>query len=240
MGVDKYLSVNDACGYGEPNTLVTGILLIPIMLVVAFVLPGNTILPMADLCALPYMVEVFVAYPTQHRKERCLPVRSGSLWAWLLRPFSHRPFAGRCVPASSLHRAAFTSSASVLCAPLIAGLFYAFWSQNPIIIGAVVIAYFRAALFKKKNKCIRCIHLENAAAAYSAYWRLLPKLKTAGCCCRANAAQAGCCYSEEEGKCYEELIQKPQNIVLVGDAFACRTRCDSGAAKRTLLAGSPS
>ena len=45
-GREWYLSVNDAAGYGEPNTLVTGILLMPIMLGLAFVLPGNTILPM--------------------------------------------------------------------------------------------------------------------------------------------------------------------------------------------------
>ena len=59
-GREWYLSVNDAAGYGEPNTLVTGTLLIPIILGLSFVLPGNSMLPMADLVALPYMVEVFV------------------------------------------------------------------------------------------------------------------------------------------------------------------------------------
>ena len=47
-GREWYLSVNDAAGYGEPNTLVTGILLMPIMLGLAFILPGNTILPMVE------------------------------------------------------------------------------------------------------------------------------------------------------------------------------------------------
>ncbi|MFR8410501.1 MAG: PTS transporter subunit IIC [Butyricicoccus sp.] len=64
-------------GYGEPNTLVTGILLIPIMLVVAFILPGNTILPMADLCALPYMVEVFVCVSNGNIAKS---VVSGAIW----------------------------------------------------------------------------------------------------------------------------------------------------------------
>ena len=59
-GREWYLAVNDAAGYGEPNTLTTGILLMPIMLGLAFILPGNSMLPMADLVALPYMVEVFV------------------------------------------------------------------------------------------------------------------------------------------------------------------------------------
>ena len=76
-GREWYLSVNDACGYGEPNTLVTGIILIPVMLGLAFVLPGNTILPMADLCALPYMVEVFVCISNGNIAKS---VVTGAIW----------------------------------------------------------------------------------------------------------------------------------------------------------------
>ncbi|MGO0916254.1 hypothetical protein ACTPEM_23930, partial [Clostridioides difficile] len=36
-----YIAVNDAVGYGEPATLISGLILIPIMLVIAMVLPGN-------------------------------------------------------------------------------------------------------------------------------------------------------------------------------------------------------
>lgn len=60
-------------------------------------------------------------------------------------------------------------SFGIMCHPLIAGLFYAFWSQNPIIIGAVVIAYFVLYFLFKKNKERFVGYLENAAAAYSAY-----------------------------------------------------------------------
>ena len=56
-----YIAVNDAVGYGEPATLITGLLLIPIMLVIAMVLPGNEVLPVVDLLALPYMVQGLVA-----------------------------------------------------------------------------------------------------------------------------------------------------------------------------------
>lgn len=40
-----YIAVNDAVGYGEPATLTSGLLLIPIMVVIATVLPGNQVLP---------------------------------------------------------------------------------------------------------------------------------------------------------------------------------------------------
>ena len=63
----------------------------------------------------------------------------------------------------------FIISFGIMCHPLIAGLFYAFWSQNPIIIGAVVIAYFVLYFLFKKNKERFVGYLENAAAAYSAY-----------------------------------------------------------------------
>lgn len=170
-GREWYLSVNDACGYGEPNTLVTGILLIPIMLVVAFVLPGNTILPMADLCALPYMVEVFVCVSNGNIAKS---VVSGAIWfslglvvASVLAP----TFTQVAVDAGFqlAQEGVYIISFGIMCHPLIAGLFYAFWSQNPIIIGAVVIAYFVLYFLFKKNKERFVGYLENAAAAYSAY-----------------------------------------------------------------------
>ena len=49
-----YLAVNDATGYGEPATIMVGTLMIPIMLALAFALPGNRALIMVDLIAMPY------------------------------------------------------------------------------------------------------------------------------------------------------------------------------------------
>ncbi|HCX64947.1 MAG TPA: PTS galactitol transporter subunit IIC, partial [Eubacteriaceae bacterium] len=56
-----FLAVNDAVGYGESNTLITGILLIPIMVGIAVILPGNQTLPVVDLIALPYMVQIMIS-----------------------------------------------------------------------------------------------------------------------------------------------------------------------------------
>jgi len=56
-----YIGINDASGYGESATLITGIIMIPLMVLVAAILPGNRTLPLVDLIALPFMVEPIVA-----------------------------------------------------------------------------------------------------------------------------------------------------------------------------------
>lgn len=150
-----YLSVNDAAGYGEPNTLVTGILLIPIMLLLAFVLPGNQVLPMLDLVALPYMVEIFVCISHGNIAKSIV---SGAIWfslgliiASALAPaFTEVALqAGFVLPENATM---YVISFGIMCHPLIAGLFYAFYSQSPVIIGAVVLLYFVLYFVFKKNK----------------------------------------------------------------------------------------
>ncbi|MCG4778509.1 hypothetical protein L0P10_16650, partial [Eggerthella lenta] len=36
-----FLAVDDGVGYGEPATIIAGVILIPIMVLIAFLLPGN-------------------------------------------------------------------------------------------------------------------------------------------------------------------------------------------------------
>lgn len=161
-----YLSVNDAAGYGEPNTLVTGILLMPIMLMLAFVLPGNTILPMLDLVALPYMVEVFVCVSHGNIAKSLL---SGAIWfslglvvaSQLAPTFTQVAIAaGFELPQAGVYIMSF----GIMCHPLIAGLFYAFLSQNPVIIGCVIVLYFVLYYLFRKNKDRVVDWLENYGA----------------------------------------------------------------------------
>ena len=42
---------------GNGQDLISGIILIPIMVLIAFILPGNKTLPVVDLIAIPYMIE---------------------------------------------------------------------------------------------------------------------------------------------------------------------------------------
>jgi PTS system galactitol-specific IIC component len=56
-----YVGVDDASGYGEAATLITGIVLIPITLLLAAVLPGNRVMPLVDLVSIPFWVQAFIA-----------------------------------------------------------------------------------------------------------------------------------------------------------------------------------
>lgn len=56
-----YLAVNDATGYGETATLISGLLCMPIALFLSFILPGNQCLPVVDLVAIPYCIQPMVA-----------------------------------------------------------------------------------------------------------------------------------------------------------------------------------
>lgn len=56
-----YLAVNDATGYGETATLISGLISMPLVLFLSFVLPGNQCLPVVDLVAIPYCIQPMVA-----------------------------------------------------------------------------------------------------------------------------------------------------------------------------------
>jgi PTS system galactitol-specific IIC component len=61
VGDEIYIGINDATGYGEPATLISGILLIPIMLLLCVILPGNRTLLLVDLIAIAFIIQPFVA-----------------------------------------------------------------------------------------------------------------------------------------------------------------------------------
>ena len=154
QGREWYLSVNDAAGYGEPNTLVTGTILIPIMLGLAFILPGNSMLPMADLVALPYMVEFFVCISHGNIAKSIV---TGAIWfsiglvvcSGLAPTFTEIAIeAGFQLPQAGVYVMSF----GIMAHPFMAGMFYAFLSQNPVIIAAVVIVYFVAYFLFRKNR----------------------------------------------------------------------------------------
>ncbi|WP_159722551.1 PTS galactitol transporter subunit IIC [Enterococcus sp. CSURQ0835] len=59
-----YLGMDAAITTGHPANLATGLLLVPITLFLAVVLPGNKVLPFGDLATIPFYVSLIVA----HRK----------------------------------------------------------------------------------------------------------------------------------------------------------------------------
>ncbi len=74
---NMYIAIDPAVFFGEESTIATGLVLIPIMLAIALVLPGNIVLPLADLPALPFMV---IGIVTVMRGNVFSSVIAGSLW----------------------------------------------------------------------------------------------------------------------------------------------------------------
>lgn len=152
-----YIAVNDAVGYGESATLTSGLLLIPIMVIVAAVLPGNSVLPVVDLLAIPYMVQGLVAV-YKGNMAKILP--TGIIWfslGLLMCTYTAPLFtevarsAGFAIPAG----AALITSFNILGKPMLGLVFLAFLSGNPILIGIAVAVYAVAfVIFKTKNKQI--------------------------------------------------------------------------------------
>lgn len=55
-----YIGLDSAVGVGHPVTLTVSLILVPIAVFLAVILPGNTVLPMTDLSVLPYMFVLIV------------------------------------------------------------------------------------------------------------------------------------------------------------------------------------
>ena len=161
-----YLGVNDATGYGEPATLISGIILIPIMVALAMILPGNQTLPVVDLLAIPYMVQALVCLTNGNIAKTLL---NGAIWFSLglyMCTYTAPMFTeiaqtvGVTLPAGAL----MVTSFNILGKPIFGLIFLAFLSQNPIFIGLTIVAYFVVYFLFRKNKEVFYDYLERAAA----------------------------------------------------------------------------
>ena len=148
-----YIAVNDAVGYGEPATLTSGLLLIPIMVIIATVLPGNQVLPVVDLLAIPYMVQGLVAVYNGNMSKILV---SGIIWfslGLLMCTYTAPLFtevareAGFAIPAG----AAMITSFNILGKPMLGFVFLAFLTGNPVFI-AIAVAVYAVAFFIFKTK----------------------------------------------------------------------------------------
>lgn len=160
-----YLAVNDAAGFGEQATLMTGVLLIPVMVFLAMVLPGNKVLPVVDLLAIPFMVQGLVAISNGNIAKIMV---NGAIWFGLglyMCTYTAPLFTeiakdvGIALPAGAL----LITSFNILGKPLMGLIFLAFLSQNPIFIGLTIVAYFILWFFFRKNKMAIYDYLDRQA-----------------------------------------------------------------------------
>jgi PTS system galactitol-specific IIC component len=161
------IAVNDALGYGEAATLTTGLLVIPIAVLLAFILPGNIVIPVMVLPSLPYMVEVPVSLSDGNIIKSvvaasivfCAKLMMASAWAAVFTQIAVN--VGFQVTSGTVLIIGFIMS------NVTAGLItFAFLSMNPLIIFGTVALYLVFFYFFKKNKTAVHEYLENRATSY--------------------------------------------------------------------------
>jgi PTS system galactitol-specific IIC component len=164
-----YLAVNDALGYGETATLTTGLLLIPITLILSFLLPGNTVLPVMSFAALAYRVEINICLSDGNILKSVIAyaiIFCGSLYVATANAELYTQVAksvGIEMP-----------DGAVLVIGMVAAnigmwlIYQAFMTQNPIWIGITVVLYFVLYFLYRKNKPKVNQFLEDNAYAYKA------------------------------------------------------------------------
>lgn len=151
------VAVNDALGYGEAATLTTGLLVIPFALLVAFVLPGNLVIPLMVLPSLPYMVEVPVSLSNGNIVKAWLmaiivfsaKTLMASYWAATFTQVA----AEVGFEAATQAVAGGTFIIGYIMSNCTAGLItMAFLTMNPVIIALTVAVYAVFFVLFKKNK----------------------------------------------------------------------------------------
>ncbi|MPM44910.1 PTS system galactitol-specific EIIC component [bioreactor metagenome] len=149
-----YLSVNDATGYGESATLITGILLMPIVMITAFVFPGNLVLPLLDLVAIPYLIQPIIAASNGNVVKSLI---SGTIWfifALLIGTVTAPMFTqvATSVGVEIASGVSLITSFAILCEPVAALLFFPFISGNYVLMAVVVVMYVIFRLLMQKYR----------------------------------------------------------------------------------------
>jgi len=162
------LAVNDALGYGETATLTTGLLVIPFAVLLAFLLPGNVVIPLMVLPSLPYMMEIPVCLSNGNIVKSwlmgcivfCAKILMASYWAATFTQIA----ANTGFQAAVTALAGGTLVIGFIMSNCTAGLItMAFLTMNPIIILAVVAIYLVLFVLFKKNKASVHEYLEKNA-----------------------------------------------------------------------------
>lgn len=162
------LAVNDALGYGEAATLTTGLLVIPFAVILAFLLPGNIVLPVMVLPALPYMVEIPVCLSNGNIFKSwlmacivfCAKLLMASYWAATFTEVA----AETGFEAAIFAVAGGTFIIGFIMSNVTAGFItMAFMTLNPLVIIPVIAVYLVIWFLFRKNRSAVHEYLERNA-----------------------------------------------------------------------------
>jgi len=163
---DTYIGINDATGYGESATIVTGTILIPIIVLIAAVLPGNRVLPLIDLIALPFMVEPIIAIMNGNIFKSVI---AGIVWfamglyvATATAPLFTKVYSQ--FATTPLSPGQQVTSFGILTKPIFGGfVFLSSLNWKWIGVGVALVVYFVLYFWFKKNKSRIHEYMEKAA-----------------------------------------------------------------------------
>ncbi|CIT31135.1 PTS system galactitol-specific transporter subunit IIC [Streptococcus pneumoniae] len=149
-----FIAVDDGVGFGEPATIIAGLILVPIMVLISLILPGNRALPVVDLIAIPFMIEAMIAVSKGNILKAIL---NGIVWfslglyaASALGPIYTEAVQqyGSVLPAGVV----LIMSFNLLAHPLTAIVFFAWISGNPLWIGVTVAVYLVSLFFLRTKR----------------------------------------------------------------------------------------
>lgn len=151
------ISIDPAVFFGESSTLTAGLVLMPIIMIIAVFQPGNGVLPLADLPAMPFMLIGIIAVM---RGNILSAVITGAIWysigQWALTDVAASftqvaQAAGVEIPAAG----ALVTSWSQGASPILWVLYKAYTAPialRPVTIGLVFVVYFVLYYLFRKNR----------------------------------------------------------------------------------------
>lgn len=154
-----YIGLDSAVGTGHPTTLAISLILVPLTILLAFIIPGNQVLPFADLAVMPYMF-VLITPIVRSNGFRGLVVGVIILAAGLLIATNLAPFitesakqVGFAIPAGANLISSICDGANPLSWLLFHG-FSSFGMIGIVIMGAIalVVAYWNRTRIMKEAK----------------------------------------------------------------------------------------
>lgn len=166
-----FLGVDDGVGFGEPATIISGIILIPVMVVISFLLPGNQTLPIVDLIAIPFMVESIVAIT---RGNILKVILTGIVWfslglyasSWLAPIYTGAISQyGVALPAGVV----LITSFNLVARPLNTLVFAAWITGSPLWIGTTILIYIVLQILLRKYRAQIWSYLKNMSEKNAGY-----------------------------------------------------------------------
>jgi PTS system galactitol-specific IIC component len=146
-----YFAVNDAVGFGEPNNFLCALMSIPIIIFLAFLLPGNKVMPLVDLVGVAYTINIISA------------INKGNIFKTLICTIVYYGlglYAGTYIAplftniAASTNAitlpAGFITSLNLLCKPILLLIAYPFMKASFSGILLIILIYFTLFYVVKK------------------------------------------------------------------------------------------